>query len=92
MKQQAAVAMKAGKQPEQRRRETPLTVRGVGHDGQKCTHNCRLPVAFVDETGAPSVGTLETPTVPNSELPALLGLETIKKCRMLIDAARIRYT
>ena len=88
VKQQAAVAMKAGKHPEQRRRETPLTVRGVGHGGQKCTHNCILPVALVDETGAPSVGTFETPTVPNSELPALLGLETIKKCRMLIDASR----
>ena len=63
-------------------------MRGVGHGGHIWTHTCVLPVSRIDETGNPTVGTFETPTVPNSELPALLGLDTIKKCRMLIDAAR----
>jgi len=35
VRQQAAMALRAGLRPEQRRRERPLTVRGVGQGGEK---------------------------------------------------------
>ena len=36
VRQQAAMAIRAGLRPEQRKRERPLTVRGVGQGGEKC--------------------------------------------------------
>ena len=37
------------------------------------------------EDGRVITGTYEVPTVPNSTLPALLGLNAATECRMLID-------
>ena len=35
-------------------------------------------------------GTYDTPTIPNSQLPALLGLTAARNGRVIIDAARNR--
>eukprot|EP00969_Alexandrium_andersonii_P361010 15456634-Alexandrium_andersonii.AAC.1 len=35
--------------------------------------------------GSPIEGTYETPTVPHSTLPALLGLASARQSRMIID-------
>ena len=88
VRQQAAMALRAGLRPEQKRRERPLTVRGVGQGGEKCTHNCVLPVALLNTEGRPVSGTFDTPTVPGSQLPALLGLSAARESRMLIDTMR----
>ena len=85
VKQQATVAVQHGLQPEQHKRDKPLTVRGVGQGGQKCMHNCKLPIALGAADGKVITGTYEVPTVPNSTLPALLGLTAATECRMLID-------
>ena len=88
VRQQAAMAIRAGLRPEQRRRERPLTVRGVGQGGEKCLHNCILPVSLLNATGQRVTGTFDTPTVPHSQLPALLGLNAARESRMLIDTMR----
>ena len=79
VRQQAAMALRAGLRPGQRRRERPLTVRGVGKGGEKCTHNCIFPVTLLNTEGHPGSGTLDTPTVPDSQLPALLGLSAARE-------------
>ena len=79
VRQQAALALRAGLRPEQKRRERPLTVRGVGQGGEKCTHNCVLPVALLNTEGRSVSGTFDTPTIPGSQLPAHLGLNTAEK-------------
>ena len=86
--QQAAMAIRAGLRPEQRRRERPLPVRGVGQGGEKCLHNCVLPVSLMNATGQRVTGTFDTPTVPRSQLPALLGLNAARESRMIIDTMR----
>ena len=88
VRQQAAMAIRAGLRPEQRRRERPLTVRGVGQGGEKCLHNCVLPVSLMNAAGQRITGTFDTPTVPRSQLPALLGLNAARESRMIIDTMR----
>ena len=82
---QAAAALRAGLRPAQRRRERPLTVRGVGQGGEKCTYNCILPVTLLHSVGRSVTGTFDAPTVPRSQLPALLGLNAARESRMIID-------
>ena len=82
---QAAAALRAGLRPAQRRRERPLTVRGVGQGGEKCTYNCILPVTLLNSVGRSVTGTFDAPTVPRSQLPALLGLNAARESRMIID-------
>ena len=88
VRQQAAMAIRAGLRPEQRKRERPLTVRGVGQGGEKCLHNCVLPVSLMNAIGQRVTGTFDTPTVPHSQLPALLGLNAARESRMVIDTMR----
>ncbi len=59
----------------------PLEVGGVGKTSQKVVDKASVPVAF--ENGAHSV--FETPVVPDSELPALLGLQLLEGHKMLLD-------
>ena len=56
----------------------------TGQGGVKCTHNCRLPVTLRNTDGQPVIGTYDTPTVINSQLPALLGLTAARESRMVI--------
>ena len=77
--------MQFGKRPEQKQRDRPLTVGGVGKGNQKCTHNCILPIAVTATDGSAAPGTYETPTIPDSTLPALLGLNACRESRMIID-------
>ena len=72
VRQQAAMAIRAGLRPEQRRRERPLTVRGVGQGGGKCLKICILPVSLMNAAGQRVTGTFDTPTWPHSQFPALL--------------------
>ena len=90
VQEQARAAMHNGLRPEQKRRERPLTVGGVGKGSQQCTRNCTLPIAVSTSDGGVATGTYETPTIPNSQLPALLGLNACRESRMLIDTVTNR--
>ena len=84
MKALATAAVKAGKTSSQHRRARPLGVSGVGEGAQKCTHNCDIPCA-IEATDGYLSASFKAPTVPNSTLPALLGLQSLKDKRTIID-------
>ena len=54
-------------------------------------HNCKLPIVIRRTDGAFARGAYETPTVPNSMIPGLLGLEAIRQCRGIVDASALRF-
>jgi hypothetical protein len=76
--------------PKQQRRDRPLNVSGVGNGSQTCTHDCTLPISLVDLDGEPLRGTFTTPTVNESSLPALLGLNTLIDRRAILDMTTMR--
>ena len=65
---------------ESHRRERPLSVSGVGHGSQACKFYTSFPIAIPTATGC-ITGSYKAPTVPNSQLPALLGLHTMRQNR-----------
>ena len=79
---------KNGLQPSQERRSRPLTIRGVGHGNQVCNYNCTQPVALKTLDGKYIAGNYTAPTVDHSELPALLGNQTLTEHRAIIDFGR----
>ena len=74
----------AKRTPEQYKRDRPLNVSGVGNGSQTCTHNVKLPIAIPGREKHLH-GTFDSPSVPESSLPGLLGLTTLRKVRGIID-------
>jgi hypothetical protein len=70
-----------GLTPTWRQLNKPMGVEGVGTSSQTCTMGVRMPVAV--STG--EMGTFSAPVIPNSNVPALLGMKTLKKWRAMID-------
>jgi len=85
VKSVAKLAIEHGRKPSQATRDRPLSVSGVGQGSQQCTHNCTLPVAFSRLDNSFGRGTFTLPTVPNSELPGLLGLQSMRERRTILD-------
>ena len=78
-------AMAHGRQPQQKRRDRPLNVSGVGNGSQSCTHNCTLPIAMTKIDGTHSCGMFTLPTVGKSQLPGLLGLQSMRDRNAILD-------
>ena len=76
--------MKNKRKPDQRRRQTPLNVSGVGHGTQKCEFNCTIPCAFKTADGY-LAATYDTPVINDSTTPSLLGLNSMRRMRTVID-------
>jgi hypothetical protein len=85
VKAAATAALAHKRSPEQYKRDRPLSVSGVGSGAQVCTHNVKLPIAIPCKDGSIIKGTFDTPVVPNSPLPALLGLDSTRRMRGIID-------
>ena len=81
----ASVSVQNGRLPEQKKRDRPLHVSGVGNGTQECQFNVKLPVAFEQDNGTHTGGTFHVPLVPNSDLPGLLGLQSMRERRTLLD-------
>jgi hypothetical protein len=81
----AATAIEHKRTPVEKKRSRPLQVSGVGNGSQECKYNCTLPVALKRLDGSHTDGTVLVPTVPNSDLPGLLGLQTLRDQRAIID-------
>ena len=85
----AQAAARNGHKPTYERRSKPLRVSGVGEGSQSCQYDCKLPIALRQCSDNPtaqiSVGHITTPTVPNSELPGLLGLQALRTNRAILD-------
>ena len=59
---------------------------GVGHGSQSAPYDCTLRMAFRRQgTGDSAIGTMTTPTIANSDLPGLLGLQSLRKNRGILD-------
>ena len=65
----------------------PLTVEGVGKGSQEATSQAQVPLSLADGSRA----TYTAPVLPNSHVPALLGLETMKRQRTIIDVGAKKY-
>ena len=53
-----------------------------------CHYDCKLPIAFKQANGSTtqvSLGHITTPSVSNSELPGLLGLQALRHNRAILD-------
>ena len=59
----------------------PLSVEGVGKQSDRTEEECIAPICLPDGR----TGTFTTPVIQDSELPALLGLNTLSQERALID-------
>ena len=81
---------KHGVRPEQYRRERPLDVSGIGNGSHKCTHKCKIPLASQRSDGTICRATFDTPAIPNSQVPALLGLDSLRISRAIIDLNTLR--
>ena len=82
----ARLADNAGKTGiETKKRDQPLHVSGVGTNSQVCYYNSHLPITLRDVHGNPVECTFTTPTINNSSLPALLGLNSLINVGALMD-------
>ena len=83
----AETAKKAGLKPSYQQRRVPLNVSGVGNGSQSCNYDCSLPVSLrhADDPNKSSKGVLTIPSIPDSNLPGLLGLQSLRKNRAVLD-------
>ena len=86
MKRQAAIAKRTGRNIELRSSKTPMRVEGVGKGSQPCTGEVRVPICLKasDGTTRPNLH-YEASYIAESEIPALLGLNTLKKRKAVLD-------
>ena len=86
MKAAAVVAAQNSRKPKSVQRQRPLKVSGVGNGSQQCKFDCCLPVALKRTDGSTVEGTFTAPTVgDSSELPSLLGLQTLIDNKAILD-------
>ena len=88
----ANTAKRAGLKPTYQKRSVPLTVSGVGNGSQHCNYDCSLPVSLrhADQPDRSSNGVLTIPSIANSSLPGLLGLNSLRKNRAVLDFTTLR--
>ena len=75
------IAVKAGHGCAWQKLKNRLSVEGVGKDSNEATEEVTVPICLEDG----ETGTFTSPVIPNSKLPALLGLQSLTKRRALID-------
>ena len=75
------LATSAGYGPAQRRSMAAMTVGGVGKQAQQCTQVVKHHICL--DSG--ESGTFEAPEIPESDVPALLGMRALTTHRVLLD-------
>ena len=59
---------------------------------QSHVYDCVLPIALQQTSGNITSGSFTTPTIPNSDLPGLLGLDSLESMSAIVDfGARKMY-
>jgi len=66
---------------------SPIKVGGVGKEAQTCVDRGRLPCGLEDGT----LGLFEGSIVPDSDLPGLLGNQTQRAQRVILDVGNGKY-
>jgi hypothetical protein len=85
MRGAASCAVNANKHVNAVKRKKPLSVTGVGTGGQTCEYDCTTSVVLRDVNGEYVDASYTAPTVDNSELPLLLGLQALIANRCILD-------
>jgi hypothetical protein len=90
VRRQALAAAQAGYPSTQTPMEKPLVVQGIGGDAPACRYQCQLPIALTDTEGHTTVDTFETPVLEgpggsDNEVAGLLGLQSLRAQRGIID-------
>ena len=75
----------AGYRASRQRMSKPMSVQGVGNGSQQCEWQTTIPAAVRLEDGPFQKFTYTSPYVPDSDLPALLGLKTLMNHGAIID-------
>jgi len=84
MKAMAIACTKHGRKPVPVQRDRPLNITGVGKTAQICEYNVHVPISIPCK-GDYLKGVFKAPCVPDSDLPALFGLQSMKNSRTIID-------
>ena len=85
VERQSALAGQFGLPTTMETMHQPLHVQGVGNGSQSCTEVACVPIAIAQ--GGFGVERYKAPVVPNSDLPALLGLNTLESMGAIIDCS-----
>ena len=88
---QAKLAIAHKRVPEQTKRSVPLTVNGVGKQAQRCYHDAALPVALLTTDRDPIKGKVDMPIIPDSGLPGIVGLASLRNSRSILDTISNRW-
>jgi hypothetical protein len=72
-----------GRQAETWTLTSPISVEGVGNGAMECRTARRIPLSLPGGSSA----TFDAPVIPDSDVPALLGLKSLRRHRALIDVA-----
>jgi hypothetical protein len=87
----AQLAKENGLRSKQTLRRTPLHVSGVGTGGQEAKWDATLPICLQTEDGRLVQGAFTTPIL-DTDLPSLLGLNTMVEQRAVIDLRKLTIT
>ena len=81
MREAARTALTHNLKPSQIKRPQPLSVNG----SQAATHGCEIPVGLIRSDGSTITGTFMEPTINDSDIPALLGLDSLRASNAVPD-------
>ena len=85
VREQARRAVQAGHKPVQRKLDKSMSVSGVGKGAQSVEWEVTLPIAVTDDRGDTRLDDFKTPVIPDSDVPGLLGLQSVQRLRGVID-------
>ena len=74
-----------GWRPEVTERNRPLRVHGVGTQPSEAKHDIKLPIGIKKDNGESLLGSVTMPVVPESGIPGLLGITSLRMKRAIID-------
>ena len=84
-KEALRVARENGHPGEFKKRNTTLHLEGVGHGSQVCDHDVFVPGVMPTTDGNGFRCVYQGPVIPDSDVPALFGLEPMSKLNTIID-------
>ena len=71
--------------PSSTKSRKPLHLRGIGGVSQSCEWDVELPVALPRGDGSYSLDRFSTPVIPQSTVPGILGMKSMKNRRVILD-------
>ena len=82
---QQAIAAQHGRHVVWQTLQNPIRVEGVGKGGQSCAGEAIVPICLRSHTGCSPDASYKAAYIQGSEIPALLGLDTLTRMRCVLD-------